>query len=119
MEKTISKKETPDSMKPGLVRKDLYKYLEAEGFNVTEPRHKAISAMVKDHARRTHDATIRDRNNAVESIKNASVPVKDQTMIKRLEGFRCPVCGRDMKDRGKGEYVTQCGHLDGMMFTYA
>lgn len=113
--KTPSKPEE----QPGLVRKELYRYLEAEGFTVTDERHNKIKSFMRDHTARATAANTRDLMQMHNALQNVKIPPKVKRIADRLTEHKCILCGVDMINRGNGEYITKCGHLTEHCFTYA
>lgn len=103
----------------GEVRKELYAYLEASGFDLTEQRHATIKKFIMEHTRIDNEK-VKDRlvyhSNA---LSNAGIPPKIKTIHDRLEGFKCAICGIPMVKRSEYEYITDCPHLKGIAFCYA
>jgi hypothetical protein len=100
-----------DGMQPGLVRKDLYAYLESQGFEMTEERHKMIKNAIVLHTNTANAAERRDRQNALDAMHNAKIKPAMATMMKRMEKKQCPMCGLDLKKISEHEYEPACNHF--------
>lgn len=100
-----------DEMNPGRVRKDLYAYLESEGFKVTDERHKAIKTAIVMHTNTTVAQLQKERENAVNALQNMKQVPKFQTMIDRMKKKQCTICGLALKKEGEFEYSAPCGHF--------
>lgn len=101
-----------EEVRPGAVRKDLYAYLEEQGFKVTEERHKAIKTAIIMHTNATTEGIAAQRSNAMNALGNVAIGPKVQTIIDRMKRRQCPACGLDLKRvvYTKNEYEAECGH---------
>lgn len=110
----------PSSTKPeGAVRKEIYQYLQDQGFDLTDERHDQLKRYLIEYARVNNERVVHELNNARNAMGNMRIAPNSQTIIKRVDLFQCPVCGMDMKKRNEYEYVTQCGHLSDVMLALA
>ena len=103
----------------GAVRKDLYAFLQENGFEMTRERHDLIREMMRTHTRCELVKENARAQNAVNALHQVHIMPKVATIIKRVELFQCPACGLDMTMRADGSYVTACGHMSGIAFCYA
>lgn len=110
-----------EEQKPGegSIRKDFYAYLESQGLKMNDEIHAVVKKTFLEHARVQNDRMVKDRQDALQALHNVKWTSKDQTLIDRINEFRCPICGLKMKDRGSFEYVTECGHLPDIIIALA
>ncbi len=109
-----------DEMNPGRVRRDLYAYLESQGLQMTEERHKIIKNAVVLHTIAMTEKLQGERNNAISSLNSMGFPPKLETMEKRIKSNQCVVCGINLKKEAEYEYSAPCGHFPkGMRILFA